>query len=282
MPAVVPRPLIGVTTYRQTSSWWAWERDAALVPGSYLDVVEASGGEALLLSPRGHGGPPGDTYPSDRYLRVVAALDGLVLIGGGDLDAVTYAATADPRNGGTNGHRDDLEMGLLRAALQQDLPVLAVCRGMQVLNVVLGGDLVQQLPDRIDSSRHQPRPGAFGPITVVTEEGSTVRRLIGERADVLCSHHQAVDRLGGGLVVSARSEDGVVEAVELPGQRFVVGVQWHPEESGDRRLFDALVAAAAGRPDVPATTATTTSTPLNQTSPTTPSPSTPSPTKEPA
>ncbi len=285
MPAVVPRPLIGVTTYRQTTSWWAWERDAALVPGSYLDVVEASGGEALLLSPRGDGVAPGGTDPSDRYLRVVAALDGLVLIGGGDLAAATYGATADPRNGGTNDHRDDLEMGLLRAALQRDLPVLAVCRGMQVLNVVLGGDLVQQLPDRIDSSRHQPRPGAFGPITVVTEEGSTVRRLMGERADVLCSHHQAVDRLGGGLVVSARSEDGVIEAVELPGQRFVVGVQWHPEETGDGRLFEALIAAAAGRPHEPATTTSTPSTrssPPNTTSPTTPSPSTPSPTKEPA
>jgi putative glutamine amidotransferase len=177
----------------------------------------------------------------------VALLDGLLLIGGGDLDAARYGARPDPRNGGTSSRRDELEMGLVSAALAHDLPLLAVCRGMQVLNVSLGGGLVQQLPDLLGTPRHQPRPGAFGPITVVTEEGSTVRRLFGERADVLCSHHQAIDRIGQGLVVTARSEDGVIEAVELPGRRFVVGIQWHPEETGDSRLFEALVAAAAGR-----------------------------------
>jgi len=230
--------------YRQTTSWWSWERDAALVPGVYLDVVEAAGGEALLLPPRGEGVAPG---AGNRYQRVVALLDGLVLIGGGDLDAVRYGARPDPRNGGTSSRRDELEMGLAEAVLAQDLPLLAICRGMQVLNVSLGGDLVQQLPDLLGTPRHQPRAGAFGPITVVTEEGSTVRRLFGARTEVLCSHHQAIDRIGEGLVVTARSEDGVVEAVELPGRRFVVGVQWHPEETGDVRLFEALVAAAAGR-----------------------------------
>ncbi len=270
MPAVGPRPLIGVTMYRQTTSWWAWERDAAVVPGPYLDMVEEAGGEALLLAPRAEGAPRADADP-ERYDRVVAALDGLVVIGGGDLDAAAYGATADPRNGGTNANRDHLELSLLRAALDRDLPVLAICRGMQVLNVALGGDLVQQLSDRLDSTRHQPRPGAFGPMTVVTEEGSAVRRLLGERADVLCSHHQALDRLGGGLVVTARSEDGVVEAVELPGHRFVVGVQWHPEESSDRTLFEALVAVAANRPGEPGTpsTVTTPATKLQSTAPTT-------------
>jgi putative glutamine amidotransferase len=244
MSSAGPRPLIGVTMYRQTTSWWSWERDAALVPGTYLDVVEAAGGEALLLAPRGDGVAPGGP---DRFARVVALLDGLVLIGGGDLDAAQYRARPDPRNGGTSRRRDELELGLASAALAQDLPLLAICRGMQVLNVSLGGDLVQQLPDLVGTPHHQPRAGAFGPITVVTEEGSTVRRLFGERADVLCSHHQAIDRIGQGLVVTARSEDGVVEAVELPGRDFVVGVQWHPEETGDVRLFEALVAAAASR-----------------------------------
>ena len=244
MSSAGPRPVIGVTMYRQTTSWWSWERDAAVVPGAYLDVVEAAGGEALLLPPRGEGAAPGGT---DRYHRVVALLDGLVLIGGGDLDAARYGAQPDPRNGGTSGERDELELGLLGTALERDLPILAICRGMQALNVSLGGDLVQQLPDLVGATRHQPRPGAFGPITVVTEEGSTVRRLFGERADVLCSHHQALDRLGAGLVVTARSEDGVVEAVELPDRPFVVGVQWHPEETGDVRLFEALVHAAVVR-----------------------------------
>ncbi len=247
MSAVGPRPLIGVTTYRQTTSWWAWERDAALVPGPYLDVVEASGGESLLLPP-----PAAETLRDAaglaelqaRYRRVVAALDGLVLIGGGDLDAAQYGAEADPRNGGTNRHRDDLEVGLVLAALEADLPVLAVCRGLQVLNVALGGDLVQQLPDRIHSTRHQPRPGAFGTVNVTTEPGSRVHGLIGEGAEVLCCHHQAIDRLGEGLAVTARSEDGVIEAVESPGHHFVVGVQWHPEERAERSLFDGLVTAA--------------------------------------
>jgi putative glutamine amidotransferase len=125
--------------------------------------------------------------------------------------------------------------------------VLAVCRGHQVLNVGLGGDLIQQLPDVIGSCLHQPGPGVFGPVTVVAEEGTSVRRLLGDRFEVLCSHHQAVDSLGQDLVVAARSEDGVIEAVELPDRRFVVGVQWHPEEDGDLRLFEALVAAAGQR-----------------------------------
>ncbi len=231
--------------YRQDTSWWSWDRDAALVPGSYLDLIETSGGEPLLLPPRGRAGDAAATTAARRFERVVAGLAGLVLIGGGDVDPIRYGVDADPRNGGTSIRRDDLEFGLLSAALARDLPVLAVCRGMQVLNVGLGGDLVQYLPDRLGSTRHQPGPGAFGPVTVVTGDGSRIRRLLGPRIEVQCSHHQAVDRVGRGLVVTAHSEDGVVEAVESPGHRFVVGVQWHPEETGDRRLFDALVAAAA-------------------------------------
>jgi gamma-glutamyl-gamma-aminobutyrate hydrolase PuuD len=230
--------------YRQGTSWWSWDRDAALVPGTYLDVIEASGGEPLLLPPRGGTGDGDSTAATGRFERVVARLDGLVLIGGGDVDPARYGADADSRNGGTSHWRDELEFGLLSAALACDLPVLAVCRGMQVLNVGLGGDLVQYLPDRLGSTRHQPGPGAFGPVTVATVAGSRLRRLVGDRFEVQCSHHQAVDRLGQGLVVTAHSEDGVVEAVESAGHRFVVGVQWHPEESGDRPLFDALVAEA--------------------------------------
>jgi gamma-glutamyl-gamma-aminobutyrate hydrolase PuuD len=241
-----PRPLIGVSTYRQTTSWWAWERDAALVPGPYLDIVEDAGGQPVLLPPPGDGmGVPS----SESIARLVDALDALVLIGGGDIDAARYGERPDPRNGGTNPGRDGLEVGLVAEALQRDLPVMAVCRGLQVLNVALGGTLIQQLADHLGTTAHQPRPGAFGSVRVGTEVGSTVRRLLGDRLEVPCCHHQAVDRVGRGLVVTARSEDGVVEALELPGRRFVVGVQWHPEEARDLRLFEALVAAAsAGAP----------------------------------
>jgi gamma-glutamyl-gamma-aminobutyrate hydrolase PuuD len=252
------RPLVGVSTYRQTTSWWSWERDAALVPGVYLDVLEAAGGQPVLIPPRGSGS--GDLCGEPDTGRegldsLVAALDGLVLIGGGDIEAGRYGQDADPRNGGSSRPRDDVELALVDAALGRDLPVLAVCRGMQVLNVYLGGDLVQQLPDVVGSNDHQPRPGAFGPITVLTEPGSEVRRLLGERADVLCSHHQAIATPGRGLAVTARSGDGVIEAVELRGHRFVLGVQWHPEETGDRRLFEALVDAARGPSDAHASPA---------------------------
>jgi putative glutamine amidotransferase len=234
-----PCPLVGVSMYRQVTSWWSWERDAALVPGAYIDLVTAAGGRPVLVPPEREvptSGRPG-------LGRLVASLDALVLIGGGDMDAGRYGQRPDPRDAGANPARDDLELALLDAALGRDLPVFAICRGMQVLNVRLGGDLVQHLPDLIGTVAHQPRPGAFGEVPVATVEGSEVRRVLGEQFAVLCSHHQAVGTLGAGLVVTARSEDGVVEAVELPGHRFVVGVQWHPEETGDRRLFDALVAA---------------------------------------
>jgi putative glutamine amidotransferase len=244
-----PRPLIGVSTYRQVTSWWAWERDAALVPGPYLDMVAAAGGLPLLLPPPAEPvavpDPPGGRAldPADLD-RVVGRLDGLLLIGGGDMDAARYGQPGDPRNGGTSGRRDELELGLLTAALARDLPVLAVCRGIQVLNVALGGDLIQHLPDVVGSTRHQPRAGAFGPIEVTAEPDSRVGRMLGERFEVLCCHHQALATLGRGLEVTATSADGVVEAVELPGYRFVVGVQWHPEESGDTRLFETLIGEA--------------------------------------
>jgi gamma-glutamyl-gamma-aminobutyrate hydrolase PuuD len=239
--------------YRQTTSWWSWERDAALVPGVYLDVVEESGGQPVLIPPGTGvvGGSEGGGNRDDRSEHLdglMAVLDGLVLIGGGDIDAQRYGQCPDPRNGGTSLQRDQLELGLLTAALRADLPLLAVCRGMQLLNVGRGGDLVQQLPEVVGSTRHQPRPGEFGPIEVTTEHGSIVRTLFGERTAVLCSHHQAIGALGRDLRVTARSDDGVIEAVELVGHRFVVGVQWHPEESGDTRLFAALVAAANPQP----------------------------------
>ena len=239
------RPLVGVTTYRQETRWWSWDRDAALVPGAYLDVVVAAGGWPVLLPPLGEGaaGDP-DGAAAAVAGPLVDAVDALVVIGGGDVSAERYGAVPDPRNGGTNPYRDELELCLLEAALERDLPVLAVCRGLQVLNVLLGGTLVQQLPDLLGTTRHQPAPGAFGDVTVRTEPSTIVRRLLGDETMVQCSHHQAVDAVGESLLVSARSDDGVIEAVEVLGRTFAVGVQWHPEEHGDTRLFAGLVDAA--------------------------------------
>ncbi|HEX3566919.1 MAG TPA: gamma-glutamyl-gamma-aminobutyrate hydrolase family protein [Acidimicrobiales bacterium] len=243
MVTTAARPLIGVTTYRQVSSWWAWERDAALVPAAYIDKVAGAGGWPLLIPPCEGGDSPGavETGPGAGAVEVVAALDGLVLIGGGDVDAARYGQSADPRNAGVSDLRDASELALLAEALRTDLPVLAICRGAQLLNVHLGGELVQYLPDVAGFSTHQPVPGAFGEVAVTTRPGSRVRCIVGERVEVLCSHHQAIGRLGQDLVVTATADDGVIEAVELPGHRFVVGVQWHPEERGGAPLFEALV-----------------------------------------
>ena len=242
------RPLVAVTTYRQETRWWSWDRDAAVVPGLYLDMVVEAGGWPVLVPPVGEAG----TGPSSRASGAVAsgveavldAVDGLVVTGGGDLSAARYDQHPDERNGGVSDARDELELELLEGALERDLPVLAICRGLQVLNVLQGGTLRQQLPDLLGTTRHQPRAGAFGAVTVATEPSTHVRRLLGPTAEVLCSHHQAVDALGESLLVSARSDDGVVEAVEVLGRTFAVGVQWHPEESRDVRLFDGLVGAA--------------------------------------
>ncbi len=246
-------PLIGVSMYRVTASWSAWEaEDAALVPGSYLDMIEEAGGLPVLIPPSGRPDTRsegcGGRETGDRCRRMAEHVDGLVLIGGGDIVPGRYGQPADGHTGGENDQRDELELGLLAEVLRRDMPVLAICRGVQLLNVHLGGDLVQHLPDRLGSVAHLPRPGGYGPVVVLTEPGSVVRRLFGDRTEVMCSHHQALDRLGDGLAVTARSEDGVIEAVERAGHRFVLGVQWHPEASGDPTLFEALVDAVRALP----------------------------------
>ncbi len=242
------RPLIGLSAYRQPVAWGPWERDVAFVPGTYVDVVTRAGGQPVIVPPLS-GSEDGDhgPGPTDGLDGMCGVLDGLVLVGGGDLVPDSYGQPADPRTTGTSEARDSLELELVRRALDLGVPVLAVCRGMQVLNVALGGDLVQHLPDRTGSTAHLTALGTFSPIMVSTEPGSRVRSLCGERTEVRCHHHQAVDRLGRGLRPTAYSEDGVVEATELEGEAFVVGVQWHPEEPGDARLFEGLVKAARGR-----------------------------------
>ncbi|MFJ8434979.1 gamma-glutamyl-gamma-aminobutyrate hydrolase family protein [Kitasatospora sp. NPDC094019] len=226
------RPLIGVTTYHDDAAWSVWHQRADLVPRTYVDAVVGAGGTAVLLPPQ----PGGAEHLLD-------ALDGLVLAGGPDLDPAGYGAPADPRTGPPHPARDDWESTLLRAALARDLPLLGVCRGMQLLNVELGGTLLQHLPD----GSHQKVPARFVRHRIVTADGSRLAALLGPDADVPCYHHQAVDRLGTGLRPTAHAADGTVEALELDGRRFALGVQWHPEtDPDDPRLFHALIAAAQG------------------------------------
>lgn len=232
-------PLVGVTTYRQDASWGPWQRPAAVLPTSYVDCVGAVGGRPLLLPPSDGPGGFASSAPA-----VVSVLDALVLSGGGDVDPAWYSAPTDRATAGVNRQRDESELALLAAALDADVPVLAICRGMQLLNVSLGGSLVQHLPDVVGHTGHQPATGRFGPTELRIEPGSLLSKILDEAETVQCSHHQAVDRLGQGLRVTAAATDGVVEAVEWSSAPFVVGVEWHPEQDGDLRLFEALVRAA--------------------------------------
>jgi putative glutamine amidotransferase len=233
-PAASPRPLIGLTTYREQARTLVWDTEFALLHQVYVDSVTRAGGIAVLLPPQEHGAAD-----------VVDRLDGLVLTGGSDVAPERYRQPASPRTGTVRPWRDDWELRLLDHALGRDLPVLGVCRGLQVLNVALGGTLDQHLPDTVGHERHCPVPGTFGSVGVVTEPGSRLAGLLGPRVTVACHHHQAVGALAPGLTVTGRADDGVVEAAELPGRTFVLGVQWHPEQdAADLRLFAALTEAA--------------------------------------
>lgn len=228
------RPRIGVTTYLQTARHGVWEHEAAVLPRTYLDVVVRAGGTPILL-------PPLPEVDPD----VVGVLDGLVLSGGGDVDPARYGASPHPLTGGTSAVRDGAEEALLRAALDADVPVLGVCRGMQVLNVALGGTLAQHLPEVAGHDGHRPAPATFGRTRVRLDADSLLGGLLGAEVEVECYHHQAIDVLAPSLTAVGRADDGTVEAVELCGPRFAVGVQWHPEQTGDDlRLFHGLVSAA--------------------------------------
>jgi putative glutamine amidotransferase len=233
-------PLIGVSTYVVEASWGRWQRRAAVLPDNYFELVAAAGGRPLLLPPPSTA-PEGPGAAADE---VIAVLDGLVLTGGGDVDPRAYGEEPEPEVNGVNEHRDASERALLAAALRADLPVLAICRGCQVLNVELGGTLHQHLPDVVGHNEHRSAPYVFGDVEIGTVPGTLAADVFGATPTVRCSHHQSIAALGRGLVTTAATTDGVIEAVELPAARFVLAVQWHPEEGMDRRPFDALIEAA--------------------------------------
>ncbi len=232
------RPLIGLSTYREQARWGVWDQPADLLPTSYADAVERAGGVPVLLPPQ----------PATSAPYVVDRLDGLLVTGGADVDPARYGAEPHPRTAGWRTDRDAWELALLDAADRRELPVLGICRGMQLLAVQHGGTLDQHLPDSVGHETHSPGGDAFGTVDVDAHPGTRVRMLVGERSSVSCHHHQSV-REHPGLVAAAHAPDGTVEAVEAPGDRFVVAVQWHPETRQDAGLFAGLVAAAtAGRP----------------------------------
>jgi putative glutamine amidotransferase len=228
------RPLIGITTYVEPARWGHWELEAALIPQAYVESVEQAGGRALLV-------PPSDEAVEE----TLDALDGFVFTGGADIDPGEYGAEAHPETFGIRPDRDESELALMRAALERDMPVLGICRGIQVLNVVRGGDLHQHLPEVVGHERHKnDPPGVFTDHEVAIEPETRLASILGDTHDVKSHHHQGLDRLGDGLVEAARAEDGTIEAIEDPSRRFALGVLWHPEAGDNKRLFEALVEEA--------------------------------------
>jgi putative glutamine amidotransferase len=225
--------VIGITSYVEQARWGVWDQRAALVPESYVLMVRAAGARPVLLPPDEAGAPD-----------VVRRLDGLVLAGGADIEPGRYGA--EPHELTVfRPDRDAGELAVLDAALDADLPVLGICRGMELLAVAYGGKLHQHLPDILAGEMgHQPAPGVYGSHPARFAPGSRAAAIFGERAEVNSYHHQAVSDAGR-LTVTGWADDDVIEAVEDPARRFVFGLQWHPEAARDVRPFAALVRAAA-------------------------------------
>ncbi|WP_028649433.1 gamma-glutamyl-gamma-aminobutyrate hydrolase family protein [Nocardiopsis sp. CNT312] len=227
------RPVIGISAYTERARWGDWDLPAVLLPQAYTDRVAEAGGLPVLLP------------PVAGVAKAVERLDGLLLAGGGDIDPGRYGAPTDPRTAGVRGARDTAEIELLEAALDRGLPVLGVCRGMQLLNVVRGGTLNQHLPDLVGHHGHREEPGVFGTHPVTVAEFSRTADLLGGTAlEVATYHHQSLAAPGEGVRATAWADDGTVEAIEYTDRFNVLGVQWHPEMGEDLSLFRWLVRRA--------------------------------------
>jgi putative glutamine amidotransferase len=232
------RPSIGITSYWAPAAMGAWALDAAFIAQGYVEGVRLAGGRALVLPPD----PLWEHDPDD----ALDILDGLVVAGGEDVGTDLYGHEPHPRTAPKHVRRDAAELGLLRGALERNLPVLGICRGIQLLNVACGGTLVQHLEDVIDHLPHRPDDSTWGQHEVVTVAGTRTRAIVGERPLVRSHHHQGIGRVGAGLTVSAHAHDGTIEGLEVAGDRFCVGVLWHPEADvpgSGQPLFDALVSS---------------------------------------
>jgi putative glutamine amidotransferase len=233
------RPLVGLCAAVEQARFGAWDELAALLPYSYARSVQRAGGLALMLPP--------DPLVTERPGELLDRLDALVLTGGCDIDPGTHGSEPHPATGTTSPERDEFELALARAAIDRDMPLLGICRGMQMLNIARGGGIEQHLPDAVGHEEHRHTPGVFADHHVRLEPGSLAARVVGrDQEGVKSHHHQAVNGLGDGLLATGWSvEDGVVEAIELPERRFALGVLWHPEEDEVSRVLGALVEAAA-------------------------------------
>ncbi|HEY7325779.1 MAG TPA: gamma-glutamyl-gamma-aminobutyrate hydrolase family protein [Streptosporangiaceae bacterium] len=228
------RPVIGISAYAQQARWGSWDLPAVLLPRRYTDMVALGGGQPVVLPPQ-----PG-------VASLLARLDGLVLSGGGDIDPVRYGAARDPATDPANQGRDDAELDLARQAIAAGLPLLGICRGLQVVNVALGGTLHQHLPALVGHDGHSPEQHGYGSHKVSVAAGSKLAGILGRtEAAVPTHHHQSVGQLGDGLIATAWTDDGIVEAAELAGPAsFMIAVQWHPEAGEDLSLFTGLAAAS--------------------------------------
>jgi putative glutamine amidotransferase len=235
------RPTIGITSYWTDVQVGSWRARATVTFHGYIEGTRLAGGRPLVI--------PADPYLVEEPDDVLDLLDGILFVGGDDVGPEEYGADRHARTGPRHERRDAVELSLMRRALDRDLPVLAICRGFQVLNVARGGTLEQHLADRLDQRPHREDDSTYGVHDIVTEEGSRLRSIVGERATVHSHHHQGAERIGVGLRVAATSaDDGVVEGLEDPSKRFCVGVLWHPDadaEGGGASIFRALVSCAA-------------------------------------
>ncbi len=230
------RPVIGICAAIESARWAAWEVEVNLSPRTYSLAVQRAGALALILPP--------DDVVAESPDELLGMLDGLILAGGSDIDPASYGAQPHPETRGTRPERDRFEIALGTRVLERDMPVLGICRGMEMLNVIQGGTLNQHLGLEL----HRHTPGVFADHGVRLDPGSLAQRVVGgDHTDVKSAHHQGLEELGEGVVASGYADDGIIEAVELPDRQFAVGVLWHPEEDERSRVIGALVEEARAR-----------------------------------